>query len=240
MNGPRKTLAHKIFSVLKPLIPGGLERMVRGWGTAIIQPIYMTGESGFFLSSILSRAVDKNGNPVPWYTYPAIHFLSSRDFTEKTILEFGAGQSTLWWASRAKKVTAFEDNENWYRSLCNKKPNNVDLFHLPLTTREDFTVQVDLTLKETSALGFDVIVIDGGFREEAVALAIGYLNPSGALIVDDAEVYGMWEVLRDKGLKRIDFYGPQPGVLLPHVTALFYKEDCFLLDAKQNMPKDLN
>ena len=33
--------------------------------------------------------VDRDGNPLPWYTYPAIEYLSQFDYGEKTIFEDG-------------------------------------------------------------------------------------------------------------------------------------------------------
>ena len=41
--------------------------------------------------------VDRDGNPLPWYTYPAIEYLSQFDYGEKTIFEFGCGYSSLFW-----------------------------------------------------------------------------------------------------------------------------------------------
>ena len=61
------------------------------------------------------RAVDKKGDPIPWYTYPAIDFLLLRDYRDKNILEFGSGQSTLWWAARAKFVLSLEEDPHSVR-----------------------------------------------------------------------------------------------------------------------------
>ena len=58
--------------------------------------------------------IDKDGNPIPWYTYPAIEYLSQFDYSDKEIFEFGCGYSSMFWANRAKKVTSIEDNINWF------------------------------------------------------------------------------------------------------------------------------
>ena len=52
--------------------------------------------------------LDKNDNPIPWYTYPAIEYLSQFDYTDKQIFEFGCGFSSLFWAKRAEKVISIE------------------------------------------------------------------------------------------------------------------------------------
>ena len=58
--------------------------------------------------------LDRNGNPIPWYTYPAIEYLSQFDYSRKTIFEFGCGNSSLFWASRAERVVSIEDNLQWF------------------------------------------------------------------------------------------------------------------------------
>jgi hypothetical protein len=50
--------------------------------------------SGHFRSSVNGKALSQAGVPLPWYTYPAIDFLTQRDFRGRSVLEFGGGQST--------------------------------------------------------------------------------------------------------------------------------------------------
>jgi hypothetical protein len=42
-------------------------------------------------------------------------------------LEFGAGQSTLWWARQAEKVVSFEADRSWDAHLSKQIPANVSL-----------------------------------------------------------------------------------------------------------------
>ena len=58
--------------------------------------------------------IDRDGNPIPWYTYPAIEYLSQFDVTDKDVFEFGCGNSSLFWADRARLVTSIEDNPDWF------------------------------------------------------------------------------------------------------------------------------
>ena len=58
--------------------------------------------------------LDRDGNPIPWYTYPAIEYLSQFDYTKKKIFEFGCGYSSLFWAKRAQLVISIEDNPKWF------------------------------------------------------------------------------------------------------------------------------
>ena len=67
---------------------------------------------GHFLSTIQYSSVDKDNNPIPWYTYPAIEYLKQLDFSEKSIFEYGSGNSTIFWSKVAKSVISVENDEN--------------------------------------------------------------------------------------------------------------------------------
>lgn len=50
------------------------------------------------------RCVNREGQPIPWFTCRAIDFLSQLDLSEKIVFEYGAGASTLYWAKRGSKL----------------------------------------------------------------------------------------------------------------------------------------
>src|SRR5260370_5803152 len=76
---------------------------------------------------------------------------SCKDFAGRRILEFGAGQSTLWWARRAEFVLAFEDNKDWFQQL---KPQLAANIKLELVNGQMPDIEP----------GFDIIVVDGLHR----------------------------------------------------------------------------
>ena len=39
--------------------------------------------------------LDREGRPIPWYTYPAIEYLASLDLSGMKVLEYGSGNSSL-------------------------------------------------------------------------------------------------------------------------------------------------
>ena len=61
--------------------------------------------------------IDRDGNPIPWYTYPAIEYLSQFDYSQKKIFEFGTGYSSMYWAKRAQKVISIEDKPEWFEKF---------------------------------------------------------------------------------------------------------------------------
>src|SRR5580704_17716769 len=109
-----KSTFHRLFGSLKKAFPPQLLGPIRRVVTALSVPVAYSYRTGHFKSSLKMAAVSKHGEPIPWYTYPCIDFLRFRDYTNKTVLEFGGGQSSLWWASRAKSIVTMEGNLNWY------------------------------------------------------------------------------------------------------------------------------
>src|SRR5688572_30099175 len=118
---------HDAARIVKKVLPSPVFKAVRAVGTGVLTPLAFSYHSGHFLSSLKSKAVDKKGTALPWYTYPAIDFLRHKQMTDKTVLEFGSGQSTLWWSQRVRNVVSLEDNESWYQSLRQLVPSNVQL-----------------------------------------------------------------------------------------------------------------
>lgn len=160
--------------------------------------------------------MDARGQPVPWFTYPAIEFLEQFDFSRLAVFEFGAGQSTLFWKARAERVVSVESNASWYARL-----------------RDQVGADVDLTLAETAAkyagrLGdhdetYDVIVIDGIAREECCVVAPAKLRHGGMIILDNAERYPeLARILRDEGLLQVDMSGFGPVNGYTWTTSFFF------------------
>jgi hypothetical protein len=148
--------------------------------------------------------VDRAGNPIPWFTYPAIAYLEQLDFSDKHVFEFGAGNSTRFWCARAARVVSVEHDPAWHRRVASHLPANGEL--VLREARADYA----------SALGqrvgrFDVIVIDGVERRACCEVAIGKLQPGGLIILDNADWHHRCaEYLRAQGLIEVDMTGFGP------------------------------
>lgn len=219
-------MIHSIAARAKRVLPRSAFALIRSFLTALLTPIRWSYETGHYKSALKNKAVDRYGNPLPWYTYPIIDFLSAKDFSDKKVLEFGAGQSTLWWAKKARSVTAIEGDKWWYLKLTASVPSNVLLHYAGADIRETF----------------DVIIVDGLNRLSCIRRAPALLNMNGAIIFDNSEgawggtekdLYPAIDFLRSQGFSRIDFYGQCPGVILPSCTSLFFKGDCFILSGSE-------
>jgi predicted O-methyltransferase YrrM len=181
-------------------------------------------------------ACDATGAPIPWYTYPAIDFLAQRNFEEKNILEFGGGQSTLWWSSRAGSVLTIEEDATWCDQLSARVGKNVTLHYIPVDHATRTIEPIRSVLNASAIQRFDIIIVDGHLRQELAALAFSYLAEGGALILDDAEGYGFYEELKGRDCQRIDFFGFVPGVSLRHCTSIVFVGCCFMLKSDIPIP----
>jgi hypothetical protein len=214
---------------LKRLLPGAIWRPIRAVTTGLLTPVRFSLATGHWKSSIATSARATDGTPLPWYTYPAIDFLAQRDFRNCHVLEFGGGQSTLWWSARARSVLTIEEDADWFTRLRSQVRPNVSLHCIPVD-RATRTVQPVKELIAASPIQkFDIIVVDGHLRREVAALAFDYLAPLGAIILDNAEGYGFYDEIKERPCRRIDFFGFAPGVARRHCTSIVYVDDCFLL-----------
>ena len=223
---------HAAFEPLKAHLPAWLSAIIRSTGTALLAPVMFGLRSGHFRSSFARRAVARDGSPLPWYTYPCIDFLAGRDYAGRRVLEFGGGQSTLWWARRAQSVVTFEEDAGWAADIRRRMPSNVWLSEpVDMTSREACVAAVRRGLASAGGGKFDIVVVDGLHRHEASAIARDVIAPDGAIVCDDSQGYGFYEDFREAGFARVDFFGPAPGVVFPHCTSIYFPAGSFLFDA---------
>ena len=223
----------KAFAPLKRVLPGTLSSAVRRVVTAAFTPYFHYYRYGFLRSALGARAIDRFGFALPWYTYPCIDFLRKRQFGNRHILEFGAGQSTAWWSRVAASVTSLEADTQWLGEIQGWGLSNTTL-HLALCLDAETCVSSARQIVAAfSDRQFDIIIVDGLYRAEMVDIAIPLLRKDGAIICDDSEGYGFVERFKGTAFRRVDFYGARPGVVLIGCTSIFFRDECFLFENSQ-------
>jgi Methyltransferase domain len=179
-------------------------------------------EYGWFRSFSEASAVDARGAPLPWLTYPAIFFLRDRVQPDWEVFEYGSGNSTLWWASRVRRVVSCEHDDAWCRRIAGLVPGNCELIRAPLSDPAKYAETIG------GADGpFNVVVIDGRHRVECARRCLSHLKDDGVVLWDDGnrEEYGAgFRLLADAGFRRIDFWGPGPIAPVPWCTSVFYRD----------------
>lgn len=227
---------HTLAIKAKPLVPASWFRVARAVLTALLTPVWWSLNTGHWRSALKGRPVDAEGRPTAWYTYPALRFLEQVDFSGKSILEFGSGNSTLWWAARADRVTALENDAAWYGHLGAQLQPNASV-HLV-----DFEVNAR-SVSLCKQLGpYNVIVIDGLDRLGFSRVCQEWLSEDGVIIVDNSE--GYWSEANDRshpiidhfqglGFQRVDFLGYCADGSQRASTSIFFRDNSFLF---RNLP----
>ncbi|MFB8790193.1 MAG: hypothetical protein U7123_15400 [Potamolinea sp.] len=188
-------------------------------------------EYGHFLSFEQKSCLDKSGNPIPWYTYPAIEYLNQLDFSDKEIYEYGAGNSSLFWAKKAKCVTSIEDDKTWYCTIQEKQQENQEILFI-----ENAEEYVNSILRSNKK--YDLIIIDGSCRLACAKVAVQCLVTGGLIILDNSDWYPETsKFLRDSGLIQVDFTGMGPINYYTWTTSLFLGRDITLKARSEFQPE---
>ena len=159
----------------------------------------------------------RDGAPLPWFTYSAIEFLETVVTPDLSVFEFGAGNSTRFWAGRVKQVRSVEHDPAYVDFLRPQLPDNADLSlieadapiepalaaaaagapDLPEPERSALTMrrgQVNsafkrycLSLLEYAPNTHDIVVVDGMARALSTWAAIRSFRRDGFIIFDNSD-----------------------------------------------------
>lgn len=168
--------------------------------------------------------VDKNGNEIPWYTYPAIEYLNNLDFSDKNIFEYGSGNSSIFWSNKAKSVISIEHDKEWFEKVKLHLNKNQSL-HLK-DNSEEYEESILSTDKK-----FDVIVIDAirrNFCAELIKNHINVTSEEGYLIIlDNSDWYKNTAKYLRKNFDviQVDFHGFGPINNYTWTTSVFFSRN---------------
>lgn len=183
---------------------------------------YLT-EIGWFKARSTQSPIGDNGEPIPWVTYSFIDFISKRIKNSHTIFEFGSGNSTLYYAKRAKKVVSVEHDKAWFEKISTSSPSNAEMIFCELESNGDYS-----RMPSSLPGKFDIIIVDGRDRVNCCYNSLSALSNGGVVVLDDSEreKYNAARVFFEKeGFKEISFSGISPGLFYKKATSVFYKQD---------------
>jgi len=194
----------------------------------------IANEYGFINSAIAGIPLDKNNNPLPLYTYPAIEYLASFDFINKKIFEFGSGQSTLYWLRNGGDVISVESNQKWIDKLSS---DLIDSKHQYIFAdkQNDY---VNSILKFPDSY-FDLIIIDGIFSRYLCAKnVVSKIKKDGLVILDNSDWYPNTAKFLKENLNfiQVDFYGLRPSRPEAAVTSLFFSREFDFKNKSERQP----
>lgn len=163
------------------------------------------------------RPLDAEGNPIPWYTYPAIEFLRTLDMSECRVFEYGCGNSSVFLARRVKEIFAAENDPAWAKEV--GKFNIPNLTIMTATEKEAY-----VNAPHTFGGKFDIMIVDGRYRKDCAQVAAQLVQDTGFIIFDNADWYpAACESIRKQGWLQIDFSGLGPINPYAWTTAIFIR-----------------
>ena len=211
----------KLWNYIKLI---GIDRLI--WTVETVEIEY-----GHLLSVQGSKPLNKAGDPIPWYTYPAFEYLNQLDFQDKDIFEYGAGNSSLFWANKARSVISIESDKEWYVSLKSEMDSNQKLILI-----EEENDYVNSIFKEHKK--YDVIVIDGVYRLACAHAAVQCLAPGGLIILDNSDWFpNTTTTLREADLIQVDFTGLGPINYYTWTTSIFLERNFSLKSRSDLQPE---
>ena len=177
---------------------------------------------GIVESQLRGEPVDATGHPMPWLSMPALAFLEERMPSGLSVLEYGSGNSTLWWSRRAARVVSVEHDAAFHSRLAPRLPDNVCSL-LATDVAHGSYEQAPVRFGRI----FDVVVVDGVRRLECAAIGLDLLTETGVVLFDNADLKeyapGL-DHLRQQGFRRLDFRGLYALMTWSDTTAIFYRD----------------
>lgn len=161
------------------------------------------------------KSINGKDDPIPWFTYPSIEYISQLDLKGKSVLEWGIGNSTLFFSKRSLHIDSVEHNEEWFKKIKGQLPSNATAY---LVSESEYST-FPLTLNKK----YDIIIVDGIRRKECLENAINLLTEDGIIIYDNSDRNPQdCEMMRNKGFIEVDFHGFGPIVNFTTTTTIFF------------------
>lgn len=141
----------------------------------------MTGLSDF-------QRFDPTNNLVePWLTHPALDVIKGWDLSDKQVLEWGSGLSTIWWANKCRYVMSIEANPQWFADVIKLRDENNLQEKAEINYRncnEGDQEKIDFYTDVPKWYTPDIVIVDGILRYECILKALTLCRPL-ILIIDN-------------------------------------------------------
>ena len=124
----------------------------------------------------------------PWYVNNCVDRIKQMDLSDKTVIEWGGGASTIWWALKAKRVYSVDHNQEWYaKTMAQLIELNLrhkgDIEYVP-SHEGDQSILRDKYINQYPQVEPNICIVDGIHRYECAEYAVKALKPE-ILIIDN-------------------------------------------------------
>ena len=156
----------------------------------------------------------------PLLTKPFLKFFKKLKTKNKTYLEIGSGNSTLYFSKHFKRVISLEDDRTWFDKINNNKPENVEL-HLFSKNNINNLLKTKLAEKP------DYIMIDNNphyISRLEIANLVHFNKQNNCIIILDNGPWNLpaFSFLRDNYFN-LDFVGKRYDDEIS-TTSIFFNE----------------
>lgn len=131
---------------------------------------------------------------LPWYNAKLISFLEAFLKEDFVVFEYGGGASTLFYASKVRKVCTIETRLLWLNfvleNLALNMQNGGELLSDNIEIRLCENGNLPNFAKEIANFSekkFDIIVVDSRDRSKCIQESVNHLNDGGIIILDNSE-----------------------------------------------------
>lgn len=210
--------------LIKKIIKSSLKRV--GYNISRVEqakPIFTAAsrllekEFGHYNSKQQQQSIDGHNDAIPWFTYPAIDYLRQLDLSDKTMLEWGSGNSSLFFSKRVKQLYSIEHNAVWYKQV-----HNWHIYNQVLKLEDENYADAPLRFNED----FDIILIDGIDRAACAEQSLELIKSGGVIILDNSDRYpSIAERFRNLNFIEVDFHGFGPINDYTWTTSIFFQRD---------------
>lgn len=119
--------------------------------------------------------------PAPCIVYGAQKTLNLIIKKDMRVVEFGSGQSTLWYAQRCKEIISHETTDKWYRKIT-KQLSDANCKNAELVMWDGKSIMEKIKIPPP-----DLIIIDGISRNICVEYAIEVASDSTWVYLDNSD-----------------------------------------------------
>lgn len=138
------------------------------------------------IATFLLLKVFKFRPAVPWLSFDARKRLEAKLASAPcSVLEFGSGMSTIWFAKRANVVVSIEHDPSWFadvQRLLADVSRGATLEYELRPTNDEY-VKARAAAREA----FDIVLVDGRWRAETLENHLRAAKPNGMIYLDNAD-----------------------------------------------------
>jgi len=189
---------------------------------------------GFFDSADLGQPI-KDSQPFPLLTYSFMDFIESHDTSDFSLIEFGSGNSTLYFEKKFKNLISFETNKEWYekikRQLIKTKYQLIESVDL-----EDGKFEININPEKT------FVLIDAACNRYKITDCLLKKIKPNFIILDNSEWYrNTAKLIIKESYFEVPFWGYKNTEHWESCTSLFINlNNILLLDNNNILPPPLS